>query len=381
MHWDYHRQEAKLTVTRVTFICSKTDDISLMEAQESLDLNDQMGPRWDEVDALTQKQKVLGQELDALQDSKEIYSEVMNDADEQVDVWETLEEGLKAGETVFAPLGKSPNRKRKGSDSSRPRKRQRRSSASDQESIGDDDHQDEDAADKDSEEEESAEEARGEPLDEEQVAAKIADLKSTKKESRRQKTELENKIKIMRAEINEAEKAAKKIQADMAALCIAGRNQYSKGAIQQDYAAGIKELDQDLAAEEDEENFNPDDEARDYDEVASNLPVFCVSSRGYQKLQGRLRKDPTVPGFKTIEETEIPQLQAHCQKLTEAGRIENCKRFMNNLSQLLNSLTLWASSDGTGANMTPEQRAREARFLEGGFKKLESVSPGDLHLQ
>jgi hypothetical protein len=131
-----------------------------------------------------------------------------------------------------------------------------------------------------------------------------------------------------------------------------------------------------VAAEEDEENFDPDMESRDYDEVARSLPVFCVSSRGYQKLQGRLRKDPTVPGFETIEETEIPQLQAHCKQLTGKGRAANCKRFINNLSQLLNSLAIWASNDGTGANMTPEQRAREERYLHKGLKELESVSLG-----
>lgn len=131
-----------------------------------------------------------------------------------------------------------------------------------------------------------------------------------------------------------------------------------------------------MAAEEDEENFNPDIESRDYDEVARSLPVFCVSSRGYQKLQGRLRKDPTVPGFKTTSETEIPQLQAHCKQLTGKGRVANCKRFINNLSQLLNSLALWASNDGTCVNMTAEEQAREERYLQKGLKELERVSLG-----
>ena len=115
-------------------------------------------------------------------------------------------------------------------------------------------------------------------------------------------------------------------------------------------------------------------EARDYDEVAKSLPVFCVSSRGYQKLKGRLKKDPKVPGFTTTDQTEIPALQAHCQQLTIAGRTAACKRFMTNVSQLLNSMTLWASNDGTGANLNEEQRAREARFLNKSIKNLESVS-------
>lgn len=178
----------------------------------------------------------------------------------------------------------------------------------------------------------------------------------------------------MRKESQEAKKAEEKIDSRMAAMCIAGRNNYSKGTIQQDFAAGIKELDQELAAEEDEDNFNPDVETRDYDEVARGLPVFCVSSRGYQKLQGRLRKDPNIGGFATLEETGIPQLQAHCDKLTETGRSANCRSFNNKLSQLLNSLTIWASSDGTAANMTAEQKAREAKYLQKGLKTLEDVS-------
>ena len=133
-------------------------------------------------------------------------------------------------------------------------------------------------------------------------------------------------------------------------------------------------MDQEIAAEEDEENFNPDTEIRDYEEIARSLPVFCVSSRGYQKLKGRLRKDGATPSFKTVDETELPQLQEHCRQLTVAGRTANGKRFMTNLSQLLNSLTLWASSDGTGSNMTDSQRELEARVLQTNLKKLERVS-------
>ena len=140
----------------------------------------------------------------------------------------------------------------------------------------------------------------------------------------------------------------------------------------------MKELDQELAAENDEENFDPDTDIRDYDEVARSLPVFCVSSRGYQKLKGRLKKDPPVPGFQTLEETEIPQLQAHCKSLTVAGRTTMCKRFMTNLSQLLNSMVSWASDDGNGINLTADQRAKESRFLLKSLGNLESVSDPQL---
>ena len=71
------------------------------------------------------------------------------------------------------------------------------------------------------------------------------------------------------------------------------------------FAAGIKELDQENQIESNEAGFNPDEDLRDYAEVARSLPVFCVSSRAYQKLCGRLQRDKGVPGFSTVEETEV----------------------------------------------------------------------------
>lgn len=105
--------------------------------------------------------------------------------------------------------------------------------------------------------------------------------------------------------MKELEKRRSKIQNTMNTICIAGRNDHSKSAIQQDFAAGIKELDQENAQEEDEDNFNPEEELRDYAEVARLLAVFCVSSRAYQKLSGRLEKDAAIEYFTSKEETQV----------------------------------------------------------------------------
>ena len=73
----------------------------------------------------------------------------------------------------------------------------------------------------------------------------------------------------------------------------------------------------------------------------------------------------------------MPQLQEHCKELTKEGRSANCRRFINNLSQLLNSLALWASSDGTSESLSVEQREREGKVLTHNLKKLENVSSKD----
>lgn len=359
----------------VTFICSKTDDISLGEAQDSLGLNDEMEPDWEEMEKLGKKAKSMKKQMAEMKDTKAVYGETMNDLDEQIEVWDGLKEKLDDGTTVYLPKPKVADKKRKGQGRGRPRKKPRMTKTRD---IDSEDIEDSDFSGNSGHEdgEGSEDEPQGqEPLTEEKIAAKLQELRATKKEARAQRLEITEKITQLRKEIEETNEAEDQINSKVSAMCISGRNAYSKGAIQQDFAAGIKELDQELAAEEDEENFNPDAEIRDYDEVAQGLPVFCVSSRGYQKLQGRLRKDPHIAGFTTVEETEIPQLQAHCEKLTETGRSANCRTFINKLSQLLNSLTLWASSDGTSSNMTAEQRAKETRFLQKGLKTLESVSP------
>jgi hypothetical protein len=78
-------------------------------------------------------------------------------------------------------------------------------------------------------------------------------------------------------------------------------------AIQRDFATGIKELDQEVAEEIDEASFNPEEDQRDYNEVARSLPVFCVSSRAYQKLSGRFKRDKAVLGFSAPDQTEVSQ--------------------------------------------------------------------------
>nr|OQO23405.1 hypothetical protein B0A51_11937 [Rachicladosporium sp. CCFEE 5018] len=148
------------------------------------------------------------------------------------------------------------------------------------------------------------------------------------------------------------------------------KNEYSREAIRTDFAAGIRELDHEDAADENPDAFNPDEDLRDYDEVARSLPVYCVSSRAYQKLSGRLQKDCAVDGFTHVDQTEIPQLQAYCKQLTENGRAAACKRFLNSVNQLLTSLCLWSSDDGTGLKMTNQQRTDERVFLTNKLKQL-----------
>ncbi|KAJ4294865.1 hypothetical protein N0V88_005102 [Collariella sp. IMI 366227] len=196
-----------------------------------------------------------------------------------------------------------------------------------------------------------------------QVKDNTAALEAKKKKVRTKKeveaiiTAENEKRKILTAE-------KEVIFAKMKEICIKGRNNYLRQAIKQDFVIGIKELDQETAAEEDEANFNPDVDQRDYNTVAASPPVFCVGSRAFQRLNGRLQKGNFNAGsFQSVDDTEIPSLQVHAKKLTEGGRAAIFRQFLNNLMQLLNSMSIWTLNDGTSSKLSDFEKAREETRL------------------
>jgi seryl-tRNA synthetase len=99
----------------------------------------------------------------------------------------------------------------------------------------------------------------------EAIEQKLAQFKADKKRGRTERLEVDSKIKNLNQELKTLEKSQAEIETVMNAICIEGRNKYSKSAIQQDFADGIRELDMENAQEEDSDNFDPEDELRDYD--------------------------------------------------------------------------------------------------------------------
>jgi hypothetical protein len=70
---------------------------------------------------------------------------------------------------------------------------------------------------------------------------KLSQLREDKKRPRRERADLDGKIKVTNEELKILEATRDRIETAMSAICIADRNKYSKGAIQQDFAAGIRE--------------------------------------------------------------------------------------------------------------------------------------------
>ncbi|KAI0964750.1 hypothetical protein F4678DRAFT_486458 [Xylaria arbuscula] len=348
------------TYSAVSFICSKTDDISNMEAALSLGLEAEFTESWSNVEEMEKIEQSLQSQISSLEQDKLALGQQYENCENEEDVWDDLQTRITSGETVYAPFN--------------PKKRQRSEMplGSRKNLISDVDDDLHASYSGSSDKENSISEQSRTPLTEENIEEKISSLRALRRKLRTDKQSLQSQITGLKQEIQRAKAEQKTARADVTATCIQGRNEYARSAIKRDFAMGIKELDQENAVEEDDETFDPDQDRRDYDEVARSLPVFCVSSRAFQKLSGKLEKDDfQAHGFLSLEETEIPKLQEHAKKLTEARRVSHCRQFLNDLSQLVNSMKLWSADGDDASNLTASEKIQEEKHLKKLLENLE----------
>lgn len=335
-----------------TFICTKSDDILTAEVEKSLNVEDEVEEYWQQIELLGSEIDELDVQIEGLKKQKDDVEQHVELLEASSDQWEELLEKLTNGEPVHRPVETDKKRKRK------------------------DDHYDSDDID-DSDDAgargtSQAYQDQKTSLTEDEIENEITKIKAQKRQARKSKKSITKQIAESEKKLAEVSTNEAKMQSEMRSLCIRGRNKYLKDSIKRDFALGIKELDQDLAIEEDELNFDPDETIRDYEDVARSLAVFCVSARAYQKLTGRLEKDAVhIDGFASLGDTEIPQLQEYAKGLTEPGRINTCQLFLNDLNQLLNSMRLW--STGEAFTTVSKDQKLDEKVLLACFTKLDAA--------
>ncbi|KAK2066525.1 hypothetical protein P8C59_000334 [Phyllachora maydis] len=212
--------------------------------------------------------------------------------------------------------------------------------------------------------------AMGEQAKEKELDAstKLETLQVSKKESKAEEKKTSKEVKKLRKEVAIIKADIKAKKSSLLQMCISSRNSYSRPAIQAQFARGLKLLDHEMAERENAELFDPSRDLRNYDEVADQLSVFCVSARAYLKMSGKLEKDDHLPGFTDVQQSEIPQLQAHAIRLTTSTRLTTCRRFFTAVEQLLNSLMLQVIVDDRST--VPEVKRQEFAYLELALEAL-----------
>ncbi|KAI1502724.1 Dynamin family-domain-containing protein [Biscogniauxia marginata] len=350
------------TYLNISFIASKTDDICVTEAVDALDLNDETEDNFDPMENLRLLQAETESAVLGLRERIDIVDGNISRLDSLIEELECLQERQLATEVAHPPSPLSKKRKRP-TEKSQICKRLQLNYDSDNSTEDSD-------ADDSTTEEERDDNPQTESVTEVGIRSRLESLRSEKRIARDEKKGFLMQVEEAKQNAHRRDDEITCHQSLIKSLCVRGRNEYSREAIRRDFRQGVKELDQENAAQEDEELFNPDIDLRDYEKVAESLPVFCVSSRAYQKLCGRLKRDEEVQGFDSIGETEIPQLRNHAKLLTESGRITASKSFLNAYMKLLNSLFIWTANHEAEIELSDNEKQREASFLETDLAKI-----------
>lgn len=164
----------------------------------------------------------------------------MDAVEDEICNWEELDSKLRSGRIVYAPStpSKSSNKRKRRSKPSGSRKN-RRSADSDDENFSDSENSS--GSDEDNGQLMEAGDEDRQPLTEGEIEEKLGALRVDKKQHRRNKKLVQDKITALREQVKGINDEKETLLAEVKAICIQGRNEYSRKAIKQDFAMGIKE--------------------------------------------------------------------------------------------------------------------------------------------
>lgn len=277
--------------SNVTYICSKTDEISVREVADKLDSDSTIRSLWKEEEECSRNISRVRSEMQALVEERDELDE--------------MRDSLEAGRS----------RKRKLADG-----------------------------------------GSSDALD-----AADASLEEETAHLRKESVRIRKRLKELKTQLSSLQTERTRLSTDATARCVEARNRYSMDAIRSDFAEGVRETVED--AESQHVGGTQPAAEPDYARIAQSLPVFCVSSRGYQHLMGR-SKDPTIGGYRTPADTQIPQLREHAMRLGDLELSTTRKTFLAELTQVLRSLFLWASNGDARTTALSDDELSKLRALD-----------------
>lgn len=224
----------------VTFICSKTDDILVDEVAGNLGLEQRFTHTWKQIDSVDQKLREQLDHIQAIKDEVKAKKELLAQIEDEMDDWDDLATNLSKGKTVFAPAPKTIKKRKRGGQSSGSRKK--RFSIGRSDSDEDDIDSDSDSlSGSDKENGDSGDKAAPVLLTEDQIEEKLSQFKTHKKALRMEIREIEDNIKATRSIMHDLTMKKINLESEIKLACIKGRNTYSRRAIKDHFAEGIKE--------------------------------------------------------------------------------------------------------------------------------------------
>lgn len=185
----------------------------------------------------------------------------------------------------------------------------------------------------------------------------------------RQKS-LEEKRKTLIQEVHGDSRGLSELEYEVAARCIEIRNSYVRQRIRADFRSGLQELDQELKSRGDD-----DDQGSSLMNLTSGTydgaQSFCVSSSTYQKWK---KKRPMPTGFRTEQDTCIPQLRKYCQEFTLGSREGLATQLLEDVNRLKKRMKGWADNSIPDVQLTRGQNQKAKDLFQKHAARLEEVS-------
>ncbi|TGO57912.1 hypothetical protein BOTNAR_0191g00080 [Botryotinia narcissicola] len=223
-----------------------------------------------------------------------------------------------------------------------------------------------------------------------------ADLETPEREILERKNLVKRKarcvksVRALEGKLAEMNRTLKLIRKDIQAACTQARNRYTQEHLKIDFENGLRDLKQDISHDitDKHQSGNEDEEekkesvhhrqsfsktppgnllmlTRDChtEEPVNQLNVFCVSSKGYQKLAGRFKRDRIPEGFASVDDTFIPDLQEYAAASTLTARTKIADTFLNDFNLLRLSVKSWAGN-GSPNSLSSSQKHKLQAMLE-----------------
>jgi len=180
------------------------------------------------------------------------------------------------------------------------------------------------------------------------------------------------------AKVDDTKQQLWREQKKLKSLCAQVRNEYSTTCLQDDFKAGLKDL---YRKEDDDEGIAVDRLGIGDQDAAAlpddfQLPVYCISSNDYLKLQGIKPSNDGPPNtFLDGDDTNIPKLREFVHETTAEFRLSFAKKIVENSSDLMERVKLLATEIGDGSPVCakPLERAFEQQVKLSFMDKLEPI--------
>lgn len=220
--------------SNITFICTKTDDINITEAADSLGLSDEINELRDAKQNLSEFETLSV--LDNLKKRQESVSQYAAEVDKHIDRYEKLRTRQAKGKTVTPPK-EYPKRRKMGTHIARPTKRRRLGPkeglqdtqwASTEDLWGD-------------LEREMPKFLADHHLTQVDIQLMIEHLRSRKQTAIDEKENLWQKIDENDARLDRLQQEVDDLKEALHETCISKRSDYSRQSIRDQFALGLKE--------------------------------------------------------------------------------------------------------------------------------------------